>query len=351
MDNFYTPPRRRLQENEIKDLSEEESESSEDNSEHELAQESKGENPAEENRHFSRRLDFGELEQYRVDEIGNEFDDLNLADLEANQPLDEGEDEELPPFGEQILRYALSNQNPYLTANRFTLPWNEEEEIMDSSPIQASRQQYDELLHGGKCFDFIEMEDVNILEYLHAEQNDNVVFLTPPPKTRADTKDNSDNDDTVTLGEMAVCYSRSLLKTTLEDLTSIVLPCVGPSTQKYRFPADATFRFIRIPLPLPFQNVYIPEIELLRIVNKESVWWVYQILPTKFELAFTASADTVINLRGESGDSCQEGTAKTIYHLRPVSVYRSNSSQSISLSLPSSDDDSPSLRSDSESNS
>ena len=115
-------------------------------------------------------------------------------------------------------------------------------------------------------------------------------------------------------GANAVCYTRTVLKAALHDPTSINLPCVGDNQD---FPADAGARFVRVSIP---NNVYVPEAEVQSIADRSNSATIYQAEPSALVLPSSASVDSIVNNRFTSGDHCQEGSDKQIYHLRPVVV-------------------------------
>ena len=206
---------------------------------------------------------------------------------------------------EALVRRANTPESRRFTVDEFQYP-----EDWKTFPryIDTDIDQYTNLLNTAQCYDFLESNDIRFAEYLVEDPTDNIILIAPPPI-------NSPPD---TLGTTAICTRRSELARTLTDLSAIALPCVGQSGTT--FPPDASARFVR--LALGNFNIFVPEREVRIIALNPGRFAespkIYQAEPTDLNIPVTASVDAILNLHYVSADHCQEGTQKTIYHLRPV---------------------------------
>ena len=198
--------------------------------------------------------------------------------------------------GEEVETFARQSGSRYLTTSGFTYPENW---TTTSIPFDVLEEEYNNLLNGAQCFDVISLDESKFKEYLDQDPEDNIILIAP--------------SNTGKLGSSALCYSRSVLKETLRDLTAMSLPCVGANGD---FPADASQRFIR--LSLPNMNIFVPEVELIPIAAGTMKWKMYQVESSGFTIPRTMSGDSGLFLNFVSGDHCNAGTEKLVYHLRPI---------------------------------
>ena len=227
-------------------------------------------------------------------DVGDEVEERKSQSIDEWEQLPERTHRQMS--GEEVETFAREGGSRYLTTSGFTYPENW---TTTSISYDVLEEEYNNLLNSAQCYDVISLDESKFKEYLDQDPEDNIVLIAP--------------SKTSGLGKSALCYSRSVLKETLRDLTAMLLPCVGSNGG---FPADASQRFIR--LSLPHMNIFVPEVELSPIASGTMKWTMYQVESSGFTIQATASGDASVHLNFVSSSHCGEGTEKLVYHLRPI---------------------------------
>lgn len=187
-----------------------------------------------------------------------------------------------------------------IEAKKFIYPNNWSHGIEKRKLNESDRSE----LMGGDCFNFEELNEPKIKDYLEEDVKNNIVILAPP---EANEK----------FGRHAVCFKRTLLRNSMRDFTGVYLPCVGETGG---YPVDPRVEFYTVNLTY---KIYVPKPDILEMINNYDTQ-LFQVYPSAIELSRTASKNIAAAVgRGEAVDvssshHCQEGTSKKIHRIQPI---------------------------------
>lgn len=150
-----------------------------------------------------------------------------------------------------------------------------------------------------KCLDYVSLDEVTIASHV-GQSSDNLVLI----------------DST---GRTAACASRSQIRESIKDPTAVFYPCVRRPDNR-GLAANFSAPLIKVSVG---SNYFVPFDDVRRLAHPSTKAQVYMVLPTTTRHERTTSKRAA-RLIGEaawvSADHCQEGTAKTVHRLVPVST-------------------------------
>lgn len=170
-------------------------------------------------------------------------------------------------------------------------------------PQITSSQTFEQMLVGGLCFNIVDYDYRKVFEYINEpeQQNlyDNIVFIDKRT-------------------HKAVCFTKSQIEHSLQDYSSIYLPCVGKNNG---FPVATNIMLIKIFSPSG-EPVYVPYEDITNLLYnpKFANIQIFKLIESYVTINYTASADAVIQKNFVSSHHCQVGTNKRVHRLLPIMI-------------------------------